>query len=404
MRTAKEPTSRILPRRGLALVLVVCVMALASILAYALLSGASLQATASDNSLAAAVAEGQAESGIHLAMYYLMNPSHAPTLTNGYWPGASGITFSTTATPAAQMPGNVTVTVTNPSTDLYDIASIGSSQGASMGGGVMTRTITAQVQVATSYQIPQAATFNSTMTLSGNVSITGSPTAIASAQKVTLSTGSTVTGNVEASLLSQSGGIINGNYLGPDTNSTPAPSAANLNYYLTYTYQGQTYSATQLGSATLTSGNMPAANPATNPLNVYYYTGGDLTLTGPINLAGTLVVQGGNLILQGNGNTITAQSGMPALITDKAIKVKGTNNSLTINGVAYAASGIANVGGANTGSTLTINGAILVSSGTTLTSNGTAVSITYNSALASAPTITTANQTPTSVKLVSWSE
>jgi hypothetical protein len=384
------------------MVLVVCVMALASILAYALLSSASLQATASDNSLAPAIAEGQAESGIHLAMYYLMNPANAPALTNGYWAGGSDITFSTTATPSAQMPGNVTVTVTNPSTDLYQIVSVGSSQGASMGGGVMTRTITAEVQVATSYLIPQAATFNSQISLSGNVSIHGSPLAIASAQNVTINSGSSVIGNVEAAAVG-GGGTFSGNNLGPASNSTPAPSAGNLNYYLTYTYQGQTYSATQLGSATLTSANMPAANPATNPLNVYYYSGGDLTLTGPINLNGTLVVKGGNLVLQGSGNTITAQSGMPALITDKALKVKGTNNSLTVNGVLYAASGIANTG-INTGSTLTINGAILVSSGTTLTSSGTAVSITYNSSLANAPNITTANQSPTSVKLVSWSE
>ena len=99
-------------RRGIALVLVVTVMALAALLGYAMLSAATLQATASTNAISMAVAQSQAESGIHLAIFYLMNPKDAPTpptMPNYYWAGANNITFATTGSSPVTMPGSVSV-------------------------------------------------------------------------------------------------------------------------------------------------------------------------------------------------------------------------------------------------------------------------------------------------------
>ena len=147
-------------RRGIALVLVVFVMALAAILGYAMLSASALQATAGSNAVAAATARAQAESGIHLAMYYLLNPNNAPSVPPCTW---SNVTFATTQ-PAATIPGSVTIQVGSPSNGCYQVIATGSS-GSSIGGGAVTRTITAEICVGGSYVIQQAGAFNSTVIL-----------------------------------------------------------------------------------------------------------------------------------------------------------------------------------------------------------------------------------------------
>ena len=98
-------------RRGIALVLVVLVMALATILAYSLLSGSALQATAGGNAIAAATARAQAESGIHLAMYYILNPANAPaTFWNNTTSNITSLTspVRTIARRGRRLPASVT--------------------------------------------------------------------------------------------------------------------------------------------------------------------------------------------------------------------------------------------------------------------------------------------------------
>src|SRR3954470_5383419 len=64
-------------RGGVAMILVVIVMAAAAIMAFALLSSASMQAEASRNSTSSYSAAGLSQSGTNLAIYYLMNPDKA---------------------------------------------------------------------------------------------------------------------------------------------------------------------------------------------------------------------------------------------------------------------------------------------------------------------------------------
>ena len=78
------------------MVLVVVVMATAAIMAFALLSSASIQAQASRNSISSYTADGLAQSGTSQAMYYLMNPDQVSlsllTTSNGktfYNPGSN---------------------------------------------------------------------------------------------------------------------------------------------------------------------------------------------------------------------------------------------------------------------------------------------------------------------------
>jgi len=94
-------------RSGVALVMVVALMGAAALMSYALLEGALSRATASENLVRATASDVLAESGLNLAMYYLQNPSVAPSLnSDNHWPGATGIVLS------SSVRGTVDVTIT----------------------------------------------------------------------------------------------------------------------------------------------------------------------------------------------------------------------------------------------------------------------------------------------------
>ena len=147
------------------------VMALAGILAYAMLSASAVQATAGANATAAATARAQAESGIHLAMYYLLNPGNAPA---SFIPGGAPVTvqFATTQ-PAVTIPGSVTIQVGALSNHCCSVVSTGSSD-SSAGVKPVTRTITAEIQVGTPLVINQAGAFNTAITVGANATFSSS--------------------------------------------------------------------------------------------------------------------------------------------------------------------------------------------------------------------------------------
>jgi Tfp pilus assembly protein PilX len=64
--------------RGMALLMVLLVVAVAAVLGYAMLASSSLQSQVAGNIQRASAAELLAESGINLAMYYVQNPTKAP--------------------------------------------------------------------------------------------------------------------------------------------------------------------------------------------------------------------------------------------------------------------------------------------------------------------------------------
>ena len=71
--------------------MVIAVVAVASMLGYVMLAGATLQSRASSNQNKRASADYLAESGLNIAMYYLQKPENAPSLNaSGYWAGMSG--------------------------------------------------------------------------------------------------------------------------------------------------------------------------------------------------------------------------------------------------------------------------------------------------------------------------
>jgi len=90
--------------RGMALLMVMLVVAVAAVLGYAMLASSSLQSQVAGNIQRASSAELLAESGINLAMYYTQNLSKAPNawVVNNPKPGdpilkASGVSLGTRA-------------------------------------------------------------------------------------------------------------------------------------------------------------------------------------------------------------------------------------------------------------------------------------------------------------------
>jgi hypothetical protein len=359
-------------RRGIALVLVLLVMAVASILAFAMLSAGALQATAGSNAVTAAAAEAQAESGIHLASYYLANQNVAP------------VTWQSVPITFASMPGSVTVTVAAGAQNYYTVTSIGSVP-TSTDGQSITRTITAEIEVIPSCQINGAGVFN--------------------ANNLTIGSGVTVTGPVSSSgTVSTSGTGSITPAPGAPTSTPPAPATGSVtDYSQPYYYQGTLYNP---GTVSGTGGIF---GPTTsNPLGIYYYSnsGGNLTVNSPLTVTGTLYVKGGTLIDKSNitiNPVIIAglTSSLPALVVDQAIQMKA-NATLTATGVVCTNLGITNVG-ANSSTQVTITGALLITGATGGITNGLAkVKIIYSSA--NTNDINLVATPPPAVKVISWSE
>ena len=80
-------------RQGVAMVMVLMVMAAAAVMGYALLASATLQGQVANAGIQQVSSNQIAESGVNVAMYYLQYPNNAPSLTNGYWNGQTGISF-----------------------------------------------------------------------------------------------------------------------------------------------------------------------------------------------------------------------------------------------------------------------------------------------------------------------
>ena len=383
------------------MVLVTLVMAMVAVLGYAMLSASSLQATAGANSVAAAVARAEAESGIHLAMYELLNGS--VSAGGATW---SNVTFSTTGTSPTTLPGSVTVQIGALTGHCCQIVSIGSS-GAASGGGVVTRTITAEVQVGTPLVVNEAGGFNSLVSIGAHdtfTSATAGTPAIAAAGQIVTNLGQ-VNGNVTAGTFL--GNAPSGGSVTVASSGTSAPLNGSVtNYTLPYVYQGTTCYPTLIGGAVnVTTILQPTTG---NPLGIYY-TAGNLTVSHQLTINGTLVVGGSGTLTTTSTINITAQSSqancyLPALIVGHSILMTGANARLTATGVVYVNSGITGAG-TNPSTNISINGALLITSnGISGTYTGT-MAVNYNPTYTYVPTFDVVDWDYTSgIKIISWSE
>jgi hypothetical protein len=364
-------------RRGGALVMVMIAVGLASVMAVALLSSASLQAQASNNAVRAAQAENLAESGVNLAMFYLQHPEkYSGAMPLGFYPGEANANMGSAAG------GTVTTSVTwDAVKDEYLVSSLATVQSDQ---GATVRRVESRVKPVTSGNF-NFVTPTEAMVANGPVLIDAGMTvdAIRATGAVALANGSRVVGNVisntatktgvvdvtgsiktlrqaedelqatttvdEATLPLGLGAIIETTFsalfrvagvatANPPQGTTMVPQPAYVPNLKTYRYKNSitgvvsTYSASYISLASLAGTNI--GTTILNPAGIYW-TDHQLQLQ-DVTITGSLLLTSGAQLTIANGVTImNPRSGYPALVMDGEIDLKNGAN-LTINGLAYA--------------------------------------------------------------------
>jgi hypothetical protein len=365
----------------MAAMLVLIIVALATMIAMAMLSSASLQASVSDNATRGAVADYMANSAIQAAAHYLQNPGKLPVswVKSGY---ALYVTGATVSGVRGSFDVNATVNSTIP--DAYVVTATGYSGSTN----TVTRSATAQIQ------LQRAMPSYGTVFGSGSYSLIGA---------YTVNGGILVSGTVVSTLGATVNGGINSS---PKSTDFTVPAVGSVNYFGagTTTYKmsdGRTGTAQVLPSGTVTS--QPAWNSTTNPGEVFYFSGPMTigTSSGTLALGGTYIVRSNSLTVKNTAPgansavnvKITPVSGMPALIVDQNISLTTKNVGLTVNGVVWLGSQFSLNGGLINPPTVTINGSLLLPTSASLalilggsaTINYDATKTTVNSFNASTP-------------------
>jgi hypothetical protein len=403
------------PRCGVALMLVMSVIIVAAVLGYAMLSHASLTQQVSANSSHSAAAQGMAESGVNLAIYYLQNPEKSTDYPatypdterydreGKYWQGTSG-QFVDFGSPSI---GSVKVTVkrTNPLIRWqYDVVALGRSPGSTL-----ERTVNATVYLDSAYKFEHAAQFTNDVTLTG-------------ATKIGVS-GQTV-GDVYSNggLIMRTGGFVWGRgYRRKNTSSPTSPSLlwadaglvpkvvplpAEIRSYQTYQYPSvQTNNGPMLTGVTemgsLLGIPVEKHGPTTGNAAGIYYVPGNLKLKAGTEIDGTLIVQG-NVSVEGTNVWIHSRNGFPALIVTGNLTFSNLLLSqMTVDGVAYVG-GRVDAGGLIP--TFNVNGALLVAGANPIFASSplAKLNIIRDPSKVNVPDFAEVGRTPTSVKVLGW--
>jgi hypothetical protein len=126
-------------------------------------------------------------------------------------------------------------------------------------------------------------------------------------------------------------------------------------------------------------------------------------MNGNVKVNGTLIVSsGGQLRVQGTGNSITPLRYFPAVVSDSDIKLKSASTTLDINGLTYTGGNISKSG---TGSNYVMNvtGALLFAGTTPTIDPGITLKVVYDRQKASVPSITGATKPiPSGFTIVNW--
>jgi hypothetical protein len=394
-------------RSGMALMLVVMVMAVAAVLGYAMLAASEMQTQAAKNSDASLSADALAESGIEQALYYLQFPENAPALQPGfdYYRGGTNLSLG------ASVPGTYDVSVVDqtPATvQTADRTFLITSTGKKVDedGLTISRKLASRVLVNYAYRhaigTSNATYVDSGTNAVGNVRCNGT---------VTVKGPGSISGSVAASsVVLTNAGTVGSTLSAPL--STAAPSSGDINWYGTkspltgYRYTtptGSTGFAQQIFSI--------ASNPtalSTNPGRVFFYSG-TAVASASVNFSGTLILPSGNLtIVQDNtltNVTITPRPGYPALIVSGNVVLDRKLKNFVINGLCW-------VGGTLQGDTngsdpdrdrFTINGAFLSPSLIPIDPNYRGyITINYNAANVDCREFSKLGQTPRSITVQSF--
>jgi hypothetical protein len=377
--------------RGLATMMVLVIIALASLIGMAMLASASLQESIASNTARGVAADYIAESAVQTASFYLQNPAKMPAawkLQAGYALYVRGATISGVT---GSFDADATLSSTVP--DQYLIHAVGYSGGATNASRTETSTIQlvraqptyAAVFGAGTTTIQKGYTFNNAQVLTSGT--------------ISLQNGSTISMGIDST---------------PASSDFAVPTTGGINYYGgplgTYTMSDGT-----IGHPLVVAGGTVTSLPNPDPLGinpghvVYSLLPLTLTSSGAINFNGTLVVRGNAFTASplGSASTqvqITPITGFPAVVTEQKLIIGGKNVGLKLNGAVWAGTGISWSGATTAGSTLIINGALLLPGGATLGSPVVSGSATINYTPVTVSNMTTAAQPIIGIKIASWTQ
>ena len=374
--------------------MVTAVVAVASVMGIAILSSSALQGEVSSNQDQATRADGLAESGIAVGLYYLQNLNDStkcpmPVLTN---PG--GVYTKVGQSLGTAVSGTFDLTITRLSSTRYTVTSTGNATSSK---GTVQRSLTATVEVN---YFPYALTATNASTLLTStlpaVTSSGGTTIIGDVySNGPLTVNATVTGNIFG------GNGLLGGLIKTITGVVVklVPTTTNVNHYASYYYNNVKYTPPTISLVT----DIPAQPAANNPAGVYIHAG-NLDIAGNVKINGTLVLTGSSqLRVSGTGNQITPIAGFPALVADGDISFRANNSTLDLLGLTYMGGKVTR-SSSYTGCRLNVTGGMLYGGSSTISlDSNVAVQINYDRAKASVPDLVSGgNPQPSSVTVTAW--
>jgi hypothetical protein len=375
---------------GFALLMVLTVVAFTSVMGMAMLWSSSLRAQTGAAATDAAIADYNAESAINLALYWLRNPGTGPDgfdeamATGEEWQDLN-LTLPSPAIGSAEL----RVVRVEDSAGMYDVTAVG-KPSSSTGTSRLTRTLTTRVRLKLEpYSMTDAAHFNGGITINTRVTINGNVKA---------------SGPITYAGSGANKGKVNGT--ASVVASPPGPTGAELLVYNDTYWYGDPPKQYKVGRINSNVELHLAGPSSSNPAGIYRYTGDSnstLALTGLVSFNGTLIVPG-RLYISGQGNTITARSGYPALIVGRNIHIDGNNRQLVVNGMVWCADGIT-ASSSSASSAIYINGALVIDS-PSFGNNSTnrTVNVSYDPSKLSLVEFAPGRQTVSGIEMLQWSQ
>ncbi len=372
--------------------MVMLVVGSASVMSLAVLSSNILQASASAGEGSVLQADAMAESGINRALYYLQN---IDSTTKCPATVASGGTYTENGTTlGSSVPGSFNLQVKGTGTNRWKIDSTGS---VTTTRGTITRKLSTTIDVnyfgyAVALGSSGATSIPASVTVTGDVYAPGAVTNAGALGGTLYSSSATNSGSGSTRASKSSSGVT----------VTPVPALASANHYgMAYTYNGKAGLATALVLTTLS--NVTYGPTLANPAGIYTAIG-NLTLNGNAKINGVLVINGGQLIVKNTGNSITAPTGLAAVISDGDLVFKADSATLDVSGLVWVATKISRNATTGAGCRLAVTGAFISPSASPFDS-GVPTTIIYDKAKASVPGIwlgLTRPPAPTNLTVVGW--
>jgi Tfp pilus assembly protein PilX len=382
-------------RRGISLMMVTAVVAVASVLGMAILSGNALQAQASANQHHALQADALAESGVNLGLYYLQNV-HDPTkcpigVSSLAAPPPDAAPYSRTGiTIGADVHGTIDLSVRRLSASRYAVT----STGRATGGVTRQMSVTADVNYY-GYAVIASNPTTGTFVVPAGSTINGDVYS-----SVPVTNNGTVSGRIFAN--SAAGASPLGGVQGLLGLALPAvPPVLQVNHYATYVHNGVPGVAELLPPGGL-GDNETRGPTALNPAGVYY-TAGHLAVGNNVTVNGTLVAVAGQVRVQGANVRVTPAAGFPAIVSDQDLSFRASNATLQANGLTYVGGRVVRGSGGVTGARLTVNGALLFGSTVAGADPAILTTINFDRARAAVPSLNLAGTpAPASVSIASF--